>query len=108
MDRLLAELAKLEKAYQPLLQSSEEKQLFEEVLGASRDYMNSHETLLQLSRRNDTDRAYALLRGEQYQRFETLSRNLAALIDLEQRKARESSRRATKSSTTPPAPSCWW
>lgn len=93
MDRLLAELAKLEKAYQPLLQSSEEKQLFEEVLGASRDYMNSHETLLQLSRRNDTDRAYALLRGEQYQRFETLSRNLAALIDLEQRKARESSRR---------------
>ena len=93
MDMLLAELAKVETAYQSLLQLPEEKQLFEEVLSASRDYMNSHEALLQLSRRNDTERAYALMRGEQYQRYENLSRNLAALIDLDQRQAGESSRR---------------
>ncbi|MDH4560982.1 methyl-accepting chemotaxis protein [Pseudomonas sp. BN411] len=92
MDKLLAELATVEKAYQPLLQLPEEKQLFEEVLSASRDYMNSHEALLQLSRQNDTERAYALIRGEQYQRYETLSRSLAALIDLDQSQARESSR----------------
>ncbi|MBD2836548.1 methyl-accepting chemotaxis protein [Pseudomonas sp. JM0905a] len=93
MDKLLAELATVEQAYQPLLQLPEEKRLFKEVLSASRDYMNSHESLLQLSRQNDTERAYALIRGEQYQRFETLSRSLAALIELDQRQARESSRR---------------
>lgn len=104
MDMLLAELAKVETAYQSLLQLPEEKQLFEEVLSASRDYMNSHEALLQLSRRNDTERAYALMRGEQYQRYENLSRNLAALIDLDQRQAGNPAAAATKSSRTPLAP----
>nr|WP_271411871.1 methyl-accepting chemotaxis protein [Pseudomonas sp. Q1-7] len=91
MERLRDELVKVEQAYRPLLSLPEEKQLFEQILDASRDYMDGHKELLQLSRRNDTERAHALIRGELSQRYERLSRSLAALIDLDQRQARISS-----------------
>ena len=54
MEELLVELAKVEQAYRPLLELPEEKRLFEAIVTASRDYMDSHKALLQLSRRNDT------------------------------------------------------
>ncbi|MFZ6048793.1 methyl-accepting chemotaxis protein [Pseudomonas sp. CR3202] len=92
MEELLAELAKVEQAYRPLLEHPEEKRLFEAIVTASRDYMDSHKALLQLSRQNDTERAYALIRGEQNERYESLSSDLAALIDLDQRQAQISSR----------------
>ncbi|MFC5698531.1 methyl-accepting chemotaxis protein [Pseudomonas sp. GCM10022186] len=92
MEELLAELAKVQQAYRPLLELPEEKRLFEAIVTASRDYMDSHKALLQLSRRNDTERAYALIRGERNERYEDLSRNLAALIDLDRRQAQSSSR----------------
>ncbi|WP_044875229.1 methyl-accepting chemotaxis protein [Pseudomonas sp. LFM046] len=96
MNELLVELAKVEQAYRPLLALPDEKQLFEDILDATRDYMDSHKALLKLSRRNDTERAYALIRGEQNERYESLSRSLAALIDLDHRQAQVSSRLGDK------------
>ncbi len=92
MDNLLAELAEVERAYQPLLVLPEERRLFEQVVELTRHYMDGHKALLELSRRNDTESAYALMHGEQRQGYDSLFQHQRALIELVRQEA-EATRR---------------
>jgi methyl-accepting chemotaxis protein len=92
MASLLSELEKVESDYQPLLVSPEERRLFEQFLERTRDYMEGHKALLELSLRNDTERAYELMRDKQRERYDSLFESLTALIELVRQEALNSSR----------------
>jgi methyl-accepting chemotaxis protein len=92
MASLLAELEKVESDFQPLLVLPEERRLFEQFLERTRDYMEGHKALLELSLRNDTERAYELMRDKQRERYDSLFESLTALIELVRQEALNSSR----------------
>ncbi|MCY1335356.1 Methyl-accepting chemotaxis protein (MCP) signaling domain protein [compost metagenome] len=92
MDSLLVDLAKVQDDYQPLLVLPEEHRLFQAFLGLTREYLDGHQALLELSRRNETEKAYELMRNEQRARYDSLLQSLTALIELVRQQALTSSR----------------
>ncbi|MDH4554172.1 methyl-accepting chemotaxis protein [Pseudomonas sp. BN417] len=91
MDGLLADLARVQDDYEPLLMLPEERRLFQAFLGLTRKYLDGHQALLELSRRNDTEQAYELMRNEQRERYDSLLQSLTALIELVRQEALASS-----------------
>jgi methyl-accepting chemotaxis protein len=92
MDGVLADLTKVQEAYQPLLVLPEERRLFQAFLELTEEYLGGHQALLELSRRNDTEQAYDLMRNEQRERYDSLLQSLTALIELVRQEALATSR----------------
>ena len=92
MDGVLADLTKVQEAYQPLLVLPEERRLFQAFLERTGEYLGGHQALLELSRRNDTEQAYDLMRNEQRERYDSLLQSLTALIELVRQEALATSR----------------
>ena len=92
MDSMLADLKRVQEAYQPLLVLPEERRLFQAFLELTGEYLGGHQALLELSRRNDTEQAYALMRNEQRERYDSLLQSLTALIELVRQESLASSR----------------
>jgi len=59
----LEEFAKRSKVYEPLISSPKERQLWDQFKQAREGYMRTHEQLVALSRKNQTDDARGLLAG---------------------------------------------
>ncbi len=88
---LLAELAKIKKSYEALISSAEERKLWEEFVAEYSRYSELTKKIFELSRKNESAQAAALLRGESRQLYDKSSAILLELVDLNSRGARQES-----------------
>jgi methyl-accepting chemotaxis protein len=70
------------KAYLPLITSDNERKLYESFAAQWKQYLQVHERLLAMSRKNETANAQALLQGESKTVFDSASATLVKLVDL--------------------------
>lgn len=78
---ILQKLADNLKAYEPLIASPEERQIYDQFTDRWRDYLASHEKMLTLSRANKKDEAKALLHGENQKAFDDADALLVKIVD---------------------------
>ncbi len=91
MEELQRSLDKLKKSYEPLISSPEERKLYEELLAGRKRYLQQTEKIFEASRKNDKEKAVALLGGESLQLFLATSETLQKLVDINGKGARVSS-----------------
>ncbi len=70
------------KAYVALISSDEERKLYDAFTAEWKQYLGIHEQVLMLSRKNDNDKAKALLEGDSQKLFDSSSAKLENLVDL--------------------------
>jgi len=87
----LAKFEKLRSAYTPLISSAEERKLYEKFAAEWAQYLQVHEQIMPLSRKNENEQAKALLDGPSQKIFESANATLDLLIDLNHKGAMESS-----------------
>jgi methyl-accepting chemotaxis protein len=82
MADVLANLSKNEKVYVPMISSPEEQKLYDSYLSAFKQYMQIHDKVIALSRKNENDAAKALLEGESRKLYDNFSGTLDKLVEL--------------------------
>ncbi|MEK8048844.1 methyl-accepting chemotaxis protein [Ideonella sp. DXS22W] len=92
MTGLLQKLEKERSAYEKLISSPEERQLYDRFKGLWTAYLAEHDKVLALSRQNRNEEATTLIRGESQKRFEELDAVLDQLIALNAKGADDASR----------------
>ncbi|MBK8508430.1 MAG: MCP four helix bundle domain-containing protein [Candidatus Competibacteraceae bacterium] len=97
LETLLNDFKKNQAAYEPLINSAEERQVHEEFKRLWGDYLKESETLLAISRQdNKTEEAQQLIEGKSLQLFDAANAKLAALVELNTKGAAEAARVAGK------------
>jgi methyl-accepting chemotaxis protein len=91
MKLLVDDLAKLEAAFLPLIAGPEEQQLWNATKQAWQGFMVEHGKLLELSRANRTEEAYAFLNGASQKHYAQAAEALAKLVKLNEQGAKTSS-----------------
>ena len=81
---VLAGFDKRRDAYVKLISSPEERKLYDAFAADWKKYLQVHDELLAMSRRNDNDAAKALLDGASFKLFESSSAVLDRLVELNQ------------------------
>jgi methyl-accepting chemotaxis protein len=82
MVAVLAAFEEDHKAYQLLISSVEERKLYDAFAADWKQYLQIHEQMLVLSRKNENDKAKALLEGDSRKLFDSASAKLVKLVDL--------------------------
>jgi len=82
MVKVKADFDKNHDAYVKLISSDEERKLYDAFVADWKVYLQMHEQLLDASRKNETDRARAMLDKESKPVFDSLSATLVKLINL--------------------------
>ena len=82
MAKVLAAFEADHKAYLPLISSDAERKLYDEFAAGWKQYLEQHERMVAMSRKNESDSARALLEGPAAQVFEKASGALDKLADL--------------------------
>ena len=70
------------KAYVALISSDEERKLYEPFAAEWKQYLQTHEQILVLSRKNENEKAKALLEGDSRTLFNSSSAKLLKLVEL--------------------------
>ncbi|MBX3455924.1 methyl-accepting chemotaxis protein [Ferrovibrio sp.] len=83
----LAQLQKLRRDYEPMIDSEAERTIYRNFEQNWQAFMAAHEELLELSRRNENDKALALYQGRAKQMFDAASKNLHDSSDLNYKSA---------------------
>lgn len=83
----LAQLQKLRRDYEPMIDSEAERTIYRNFEQNWQAFMAAHEELLELSRRNENDKALALYQGRAKQIFDAASKNLHDSSDLNYKSA---------------------
>jgi methyl-accepting chemotaxis protein len=83
----LAAFEENHKAYVALISSDEERKLYEGFAAEWKQYLLIHDQVLALSRKNENDKAKALLEGDAKKLFDSSSAALLKLVDLNHRGA---------------------
>ncbi|HTH17542.1 MAG TPA: methyl-accepting chemotaxis protein [Magnetospirillum sp.] len=68
--------------YEKYISSPEERRLFEDVGASYKRYLQLSDTMLALSRRNENEQAFALVRGDSRAQFVMLTQQMHKLVDL--------------------------
>jgi methyl-accepting chemotaxis protein len=82
MADVLAKFEKERQAYVKLISSEQERRLYEAFVAEWNRYLHVHDRMLALSRKNENDKAVALLQGDSEKLFDSFSMTLTKLIDL--------------------------
>jgi methyl-accepting chemotaxis protein len=82
MGDVLALFEENRKAYQGLISSDDERKLYEAFAEEWKQYMQIHDQILALSRKNENDKARALLESSSKKLFDSSSAKLDKLVDL--------------------------
>ncbi len=77
-----AELGKIRRSYEALINSPEERELYDEFLADRKKYDELTAKVFDLSRKNDKEQAAALLGGESLQLYEKTSAALLKLVEI--------------------------
>ena len=85
MGQSLAEFDKADRAYIPMISSPEEKTLHDAMLADWKQFLQVHEKVLVLSRKNDNEAARDLAEGEARKYFDAANNELQQLVDLNQK-----------------------
>ena len=91
MTDMLARFEKIRGDYVKLISSDEERKLYDRFAGDWAQYLQVHEQLTALSRKNENDQARALLDGPSQKLFDSASATLGLLVDLNHKGAMASS-----------------
>ena len=91
MANVLAELGKNRAAYEKLISSPEEKRLYDSFTADWKSYMAAHDKLYAHSRKNENDKALAILDGESQKFFDSASDVLDKLVDMNTKGAERAS-----------------
>nr|WP_315203554.1 methyl-accepting chemotaxis protein [uncultured Albidiferax sp.] len=82
MAAVLADFGSVEKSYVQLISSPEEQKLYDHFAADWKQYMQIHQQVMALSRKNDNEAAKKLLEGESRTLFESASNTLDKLVEL--------------------------
>lgn len=82
LSEVLALFEENRKAYQALISSDEERKLYDAFADEWKQYLRVHDEILALSRKNENDKAKALLEGSAKELFVSFSAKLDKLVDL--------------------------
>jgi methyl-accepting chemotaxis protein len=88
------------KAYVGLISSDEERRIYEAFAVDWKRYLQLHDEILALSRKNENDKAKALLEGESKRYFDSSSASLVKLVELNSAGAGAAAKVAEASYTT--------
>lgn len=91
MDKIDAHIKSLQKTYEPLISSPEEKQIYNKFAKVWDAYLHHHKEFLALSQANRNDEASKDLYGDNLQMFEEASALLIQLVDLNKKGAEDAS-----------------
>jgi len=80
-NQLADSIAKLQSKYETLIGSSEERALFENFQQLWKEYMKFHEKAVDLSSRNETDKAMGIYNGEGKKVYDDASNALLKLVE---------------------------
>ncbi len=79
---VLAAFEQVHQAYAKLISSDEERKLYEAFAAEWKQYLQIHDQVLALSRKNENDKAKALLEGDSRKLFDSSSAKLLKLVEL--------------------------
>lgn len=82
------------KAYVALISSDEERKIYEAFAAEWKQYLQIHEQMLAFSRKNENDKAKALLEGDSKKLFDSYSEKLVKLVNLNSDGAKASAKDA--------------
>ncbi|MFG6456541.1 methyl-accepting chemotaxis protein [Roseateles sp. BYS96W] len=91
MANIMASWEKNRSAYAKLISSPEEQKLYDEFMADWKSYMAAHDKLYAFSRKNETEKARAILEGESRKAFDAASDTLDKLVELNTRGANQAS-----------------
>ncbi len=94
MADVLAAFEEDHQAYVKLISSDEERKLYEAFAAEWKQYLQIHDQIVALSRKNENDKAKALLEGDSLKLFDSSSAKLLKLVELNQNGARAESARS--------------
>ncbi len=100
MGELQAEMDKLKKSYEVLINSPEEQKIYDDFITDRKKYVELTTKIFEFSRKNDKDQAAALLGGESLQLFNKTSATLGKLVELNGRGARQEAENAKQTEAT--------
>jgi methyl-accepting chemotaxis protein len=76
------ELVELRKKYEPLISSEEERTAYNTYVSHRERYLKLHNSLIEMSRKNDVQGATKLFMGESFEAYDTLTKDVARLVEL--------------------------
>jgi len=82
MDEVAKDLEDNTKTYEKLISSDEERKIFEQFSSEWNKYLQQHEKILKVSRRNLTDSAKRMITGESRKYYDATSKLLNEIVDL--------------------------
>ncbi len=94
MSKVMAEWEKNRSGYVKLISSPEEKRLYDEFMADWKSYMAAHDKLYAFSRKNETEKARAILEGESRKSFDAASVTLDKIVALNTQGASQASETA--------------
>jgi len=100
MGELQAEMDKLKKSYEVLINSPEEQKIYDDFIADRKKYVELTTKIFEFSRKNDKDQAAALLGGESLQLFNKTSATLEKLVELNGKGARQEAENAKQTEAT--------
>ena len=89
METKLNNMKKNQAAYEPLISSAEERQMYEEFKRLWVLYLQEHQKLLAVSRQNKTEEAQALIEGKSQELFGAANNKVDELVELNVKGAAE-------------------
>ncbi|MBI4853656.1 MAG: MCP four helix bundle domain-containing protein, partial [Acidobacteria bacterium] len=87
---------KNDEAYQKLISSDQERQIYNAFKDKWNEYLKEHDKIIALSRQNKNDEAKALIRGRSQQLFDEFSANLLKLVELNKKGGEDASTASTE------------
>ena len=94
MAAALGDFERHHKIYVALISSDEERKAYEAFVGDWKRYLQAHDQVIALSRKNDNEKARSLLDGESSTHFQSASTDLAKLVAMNSEGAHASARDA--------------
>jgi methyl-accepting chemotaxis protein len=94
MQTVLADFAKNQSTYEPLISSDEERKLYESFKKKWADYLAEHEKVMKASREHNDDDARGILRGKAQQIYDDFTDDLQKLVEVNIKGGTDASQRA--------------
>jgi methyl-accepting chemotaxis protein len=94
MQTVLADFAKNQSTYEPLISSDEERKLYETFKNKWADYLVEHEKVIKFAREHNDDDARGVLRGKSQQIYDDFTADLQKLVALNAKGGADASQRA--------------
>ena len=96
MEERLKRLGEIRRIYEPVITSAEERQIYERFAAAWEDYLREAGPVLELSRKNDFERARDLQLARATPVYNQMQQAIQQLVELNMQGGRQASARATQ------------